>query len=82
MDGVQEFGDQEVRVIKLAVGPKGEPIFSEKVHTVEIADEAAGEFLILRSNLDSDQCGAVSFDPEEWKAMREAVNLLAKCCRF
>jgi len=62
----------ESRITRLTLAPPNEPIFSERAMHVEIDDEGAGEFLVLRQ---SDE-GKVTFDPEEWPAIQQAVATL------
>jgi len=71
----------ETRVIKIAVIPKGEPIFNENVTTVEIVDEAAGEFLEVRQLGDSGEEGQIKIDPTEWPDLRAAIERMIKECR-
>lgn len=62
------------RITKLTVVPPGEPIFCERATNIEIADEAAGEFLELTQP--GDDFGKIRFDVEEWPHIREAVERL------
>jgi hypothetical protein len=62
------------RVLKLHVGPQSEPIYSEMAYTVEIDDEAAGEFLIVRDL--SDDAGKIKIEPEHWLYLRAAIDEL------
>lgn len=67
---------QVCRTIKLAVLPSTEPIFSERCFTVEIDDEAAGEFVVLKQNGQS-----VGISPDEWPMLRTAINQMIGYCR-
>lgn len=71
----------ETRCVKVAVVPEGEPIFHEQGFTVSIEDEAAGEFLVLRSQHEQDERGMVSFNVETWPVMRKAIDDMVKKCR-
>jgi hypothetical protein len=72
----------EVRIAKLLVCPKGKSIFDESVITVFIEDEAAGEFIKVQSLLiDGSEPGIVSFNPEEWPVLREAIDYMVDQCR-
>lgn len=67
---------QTTRVTRLHVLPKGEPMFSERAFTVEIDDEAGGEFVVV-----SDCEGKIRLNAEEWPALRRAINQMVKECR-
>ena len=69
--------------MKTCLVPEGEPIFSEMATTVEIVDEAGGEFLEVRQ-----QCGKmtkadlmISINPEEWPMLRAAIDVMVAKCR-
>jgi hypothetical protein len=71
----------EVHPIVLAVIPKGEPVYSERVTRIEIQDEAAGPFVEIRQpgKLDT---GAVSInDLEEWESLDQAVRGMLELCK-
>ena len=42
----------EVRPIKWAMGPESSQLFSERVTVIELADEAGGEFVVVRQQTD------------------------------
>lgn len=65
----------QTRVTRLTVLPAGEPIFSEMATHVEIEDEAAGEFVVVSQHRDS-QIKGVSIEPNEWPAIRAAIESL------
>lgn len=72
----------KTRAIKWTVGPETEPIFSEMQTTIEIVDEAAGEFVeVSQSGRESDGYGKISFNPDEWPAIRDAINKAVKLCK-
>ena len=68
------------RVTRLAVGPADEPLFSEMVTTVEIADESGGEFVEVSQHGGTD-IGKIQINREEWPALRDAINRLVRECR-
>jgi hypothetical protein len=71
----------ETRITRLTVLPKGEPIFSEMATTIEIADEAAGEFVKVTSQTDNvDNHESVLISPEEWPLVRDAIDKLIADC--
>lgn len=65
----------ETRVTALVVLPVGQPTFSEMATTVEIADEAAGEFVEVKQRGRID-IGKIQINPEEWPALRDAIDRL------
>ena len=69
----------KTRAIKWTVGPETEPIFSERQTTVEIVDEAGGEFVVVEQTTDG--YGKIGFDPAEWPAIRDAINKAVKLCK-
>ena len=70
----------ETRVTKLVVLPVGDPIYSEMATTVEIVDEAAGEFVEVAQHGRVD-IGKILVSPEEWPALREAIDRMIAECR-
>jgi hypothetical protein len=66
------------RITQITVVPDGEPIFSERAVTISIRDEAAGEFVVVKQLTDDPQ--EIAIDPEEWPALREAIDEMIKEC--
>lgn len=63
------------RVTRLTVLPEGEPIFSERATSIEIDDEAAGEFVrVSQQGGHTDAEKWVLFDRAEWPAIKGAVD--------
>jgi len=60
----------------LTVLPAGESILSEQATLVELVDEAAGPFLAVTQDR-----GAVRIDPDEWPALRAAINRMVRVAR-
>lgn len=69
----------ETRVTQIVVCPPGEPLFSDSATTVQIKDEAGGEFVEVSQ--DAPGQGKVWINPEEWPTLRAAINRLIKQCR-
>lgn len=61
------------RITRMHIIPEGEPIYTEKGYTVEIDDEAGGEFVIVKDGSIADGTG-VKIDPADWIEVRAAVN--------
>jgi hypothetical protein len=72
--------DYEIRATKLIVAPEGEQVYSEMVTSVEIKDEAAGEFVMVSQSGRTD-IGKIAISPEEWPALRDAINRMISQCR-
>jgi len=67
------------RTVKWSVTREKEPLFDELATDIEITDEAAGEFVEVKQHLEGN--GKIQIDPEEWPAIREAINCAVKLCR-
>jgi len=70
----------ESRVTAMTVAPENEPLFSEMATTVSIEDEAAGEFVVVEQTGRTD-IGKICINPEEWPALRAAIDLMIAQCR-
>ena len=66
------------RVTRLTVMPDNEPIFSEEATHIEIDDEAAGEFIVVKQQHDKAEPGEVYFTHETWPIISAAVEQLLK----
>ena len=66
-------------ITKLCVVPSGKPIHDEAATTIGLDDEGGGLFVVIRQedNLDTNE---VKIDPEEWPAIRAAVNRMVREC--
>jgi len=62
----------KTRSIKWVVLPEGEPIFSEHGTTIEIIDEAAGEFLEINQNRIGET--RVTVDESNWPEIKQAID--------
>lgn len=67
------------RITQVFVLPEGQPLYSEGATQISITDEAAGEFVTIDQTGTSD-FGKIAIDPEEWPAIREAVNKMISEC--
>ena len=71
----------ETRITAVVVAPKGHPIFSECATTVRIDDDdAGGEFVEVEQSGRVD-LGKICISPEEWPALRAAIDDLISKCR-
>lgn len=78
-----KVGDYEVRVLKVMVAMPGEAIFSEFATTVEIVDEAAGEYVKVSQvkYVNDEQSHYIHFSTDEWPAIKSAVDFMVNECR-
>lgn len=65
------------RVTAISVGPPGASTLDDHVTLVQIENEG-GEYVTLQN---VDGSGLVAITPEEWPAIRRAVNQLIRDCR-
>ena len=66
----------------LIVVRSGEPIYSESATKVSIDDGGAGLFVRVTQSGKADAKGIVTIDPDEWPALREAIDrMIAACAR-
>lgn len=72
--------DFEKRIRSVIVLPNGYKVFSEMATTIEIEDEAAGEFVrVSQSRAIGTQ--SIMIDPQEWGVLKEAIDEMIKECR-
>jgi hypothetical protein len=69
----------KIRTTQLTVAPSGAPIFSEQAYTVTIDDQAAGEYVVVHA-MDGD-AGKLTIEPQDWPALREAIDTLIGDCQ-
>ena len=67
------------RTTQFIVAPKGHNTFSEDATTITITDDAGGEFVVVEQN--TADYGKIAINPEEWPALRAAINRMVKECR-
>jgi len=74
-----ESGELEPRTVKVTIAPHGEAIFCERATSIEIFDDAAGEYLIVS------QCKSelkqIEIDPTEWPIIRKSIDEMINECR-
>jgi len=70
----------ESRATSWRVLPKGEPLFSELATVITIDDEAGGEFVTVEQ-MAMTESRKVAFNPEEWPAIRAAIDHAISECR-
>lgn len=70
----------ETRITSLIVLPEGEALFSERASVVRIEDEAGGEYVVVSQESVPGR-GNIAINPEEWPALRDAIDRMVKECR-
>ena len=63
------------RTTRITIVPKG---FSDRATDLEIEDEAAGEYLVIKQNPDNKDPQRIAFDKSEWPAIVQAAETLFK----
>lgn len=71
----------ETRIKSVIVLPKNAPIYSASATIIEIENEAAGEFIKVTQQYDSIEPGTILLEPDDWPAIRSAINKLMKSLR-
>ena len=69
------------RYTQISVAPEGDPIFSEMATHISIEDEACGEYVRVVQYGDKAEKGEININPEEWPAIRDAINTMVVSCR-
>jgi len=69
----------KIRTTQITLVKDGQPIFSEEGFTISIEDEAGGEFVTVSCHMEG--FGKVAINPEEWPALREAIDQMVSACR-
>ena len=64
----------KVHPIAWMIRPEGASRFDERAIEIRLEDEAAGPFVVLKSQLDEVKPGEVSIDPSEWADLRAAID--------
>ena len=67
------------RPIAWFIGDPRAPIFAEGSYTIRIADEAAGEFVVVEGDAVARE--KLGIDTEVWPALRDAIDMAVKACR-
>lgn len=71
----------ETRTLKIGVCLEGSPIFDESMTTIEINDEAGGEYLKINQHREGVEPGTIYIDPYEWPALKMAIEKMLEACR-
>ncbi|MBP9032756.1 MAG: hypothetical protein KBG29_02605 [Pseudomonadales bacterium] len=68
------------RPIKWIVQPVSEPIFCEAATTIEITDEAGGEFVVIAQQTDQHANQRIAVSREHWPLIRDAIESAISLC--
>jgi hypothetical protein len=72
----------EGRITRRVVVAKGEALFHESATTIEIDNEAAGEFVVVSQDApEHGWQGKIAITAEEWPLIRRTINRMIKDCR-
>lgn len=74
------MANYQIRITQMMVLPDDEPIFSENATSISIADDGAGEFIVLSQNRTS-RPAKVGIDKEEWQTLADAISKMFEQCR-
>lgn len=75
------IADYTARPTRFTIAPRGEPMFSERATTIEIDDEADGEFIRVRQCPEGEPEAVININPEEWPLIRSAINRAVRLCQ-
>jgi hypothetical protein len=81
MINLEAFASYDIRCTRIVVTPNGEPIFSEMGTTIEIDDEAAGEFVRVKQESRIAKAQQIAIDVVEWPAIKAAIEFMLSECR-
>ena len=71
----------ETRILKVGVMDEKQSIFDDGVTFVEIADDAAGEFVVLTQNEPTGDKRTISIDVPGWPEIRKAIDDMVNRCK-
>lgn len=75
------MNEYETRVMSVIVAPKGDSLFSEMATKIYIDDEAGGEYVKVEQNRADGNTHNISIEPDEWPAIRDAIERMLGDCR-
>ena len=71
----------DLRILKIAIVPKGQSIFSEQATMIEIVDEAAGEFVVVSQiGGHTDLEKKIAIEVKEWLLLAEGIAYMISQC--
>ncbi len=71
----------KTRPVKMMIHREADGILSEMSTFIEVADEGAGEFLVIFQENNHSEKGKVGIEAEEWPVIRDTIEKMLKECR-
>jgi len=71
----------ELRAVSFVLCEKDDPIFAENNFTFQICDEAAGEYVSIKSLNDDNLNGEITIGPETVDIFCDTLQLVKNACR-
>jgi hypothetical protein len=70
--------DYQIRTTRIHILPKDEPLFSVFGTIIEIDDEAAGEYLTVTQQGDTDDAmnQQICIEPENWTLLKQGIEMM------
>lgn len=70
--------DQQIRITRIHILPKGESLFSVFGTAIEIDDQAAGEYLTITQQGDTKDpmSQQICIEPENWPILKEGIEMM------
>lgn len=70
--------DYQIRITRIHILPKGDPLFSPFATTIEIDDEAAGEYLNIIQQADTEESmiQQICIEPKNWPILKEGIQMM------
>lgn len=78
--GIHGIKGMAMRTVAVIVGPEGADLFDERNTRIELEDDGAGEYVVVKQP-EQVKPGHILIGPEEWPALCEAIDKMIKACR-
>lgn len=72
------MNDYQIRITRIHILPKDDPLFSVFGTIIEIDDEAAGEYLKITQQGDTDEPmnQQICIEPNSWPILKEGIQMM------
>ena len=76
--------DYQIRTTRIHILPKGDPLFSVFATTIEIDDDAAGEYLKITQQSDTEEPmnQQICIDPEDWEILKNGIEMMLQMIKL
>ena len=76
--------DYQIRTTRIHILPKGDALFSPFATAIEIEDEAAGEYLKITQQADTDESmnQQICIDPEDWEILKTGIEMMLQMIKL